>query len=523
MNLLSLAKLFTVVLSVLFIDMNFAKAAGASSEAGEKGYFNCIEGANASAACTADPESAKCKILVSRCEAGRNQSGAANEAKEAKLACKDAMKEWRDKASKGTRACAAFDKSLGETCSEKIRGCQGKIDGAFGSEFEEGSETAGLLRTILMSKIGTKSNDIGNDALTGGTACVKQYDAKTKKEDTKEYNKERRELEEKVKKQKDEAAKLNEKLREKINDITEKINALDAENKKDGLKRETKMREETTRLSKSTVDIGKKLRTLDLQIVAVNQKLSEDRFAYQTSLLDLTTDRITENCRQQVLMAKSALLGGAAAGASADQKQQLAALSSQILQGGIKGTANLNTQLKKIKEKCFEQENTKKKQIQMQASKGATNGNNQIKTIQDDIADEKKQLELDKQSLAAVKAEAEKEGNTAEAEKLKKVENLNSEMTNFQDSTNEKLKIAGEEARKLNEEIENLKLKKDFDVEPAFDDALDAITTSEASRVNAVEACNCDKEESSNNCTMLKEADIEEKPGTGRSKTKSKK
>lgn len=510
MNSFSLSKCFTVVLFLVFGQLGLAEMDGRGMQA----IIDC-----ANDACKADSTSETCKARKAECRTLQEEIRAAELAKETKVSCKAAMKEWRDKAAKGTRACNAFDKSLGKSCQERIKSCENKITGAVDGS---GGETLGFIQQIVQQSLSSKSGAIAEDVVNGGAPCVKQFDGKAKRDAEKEFTKDRRDLEDKIKKEVDKQTELNQELREKKDKISTKISDLDAENKKEALKRETKMREETTRLSKSTVDIGKRLRAYDTAILQENQKLTKIRFANQTALLELTSDKILNRCKQQLLTLKNGILNPA----SADPKDagQLKALQGQMGQGAT-GTANLTALLKQTKDACFTQENTKKQQLQIQYNEDQVNANKRIEEIQASIADEKKQLKLDQDSLASVKAENEKEGTTAETEKLTKIQNLNTELTNFQDSINEKLVNSKTQAQKLTTEIANMTIKKDFDVEPAFDDASDAIENAENSRVSALEDCGCKEGTNKDNseCTMLNSKALDnDGSGSGTSKTKTK-
>lgn len=82
---------------------------------------------------------------------------------------------------------------------------------------------------------------------------------------------------------------------------------------------------------------------------------------------------------------------------------------------------------------------------------------------------------------------------------------MNTELQNFQDSVNEKIKNSKAEAEKLETEIKDLKLKKDFDVAPAYDEAEEAYEKAETSRVSAYKSCDCANVEN-DECTMLDKA-----------------
>jgi len=512
MNSFSLAKFFTVVSVVVFSGLNHANAqstsnSGALSESGEKAYLGCISDANSNPACQSDPDSKSCKTLLDRCEAGRKSLSGTNNG------CAPAMKEWRDKASKGQRACSAFDSSLGKTCEQKMAACEKKKNGTFGGDNEDVDQTTQYLQQIVMGSIGTSSTDIANDALNGGKACVKQYSAKTKKEEEKEFNKEKRDLTDKVNKKIEEITKQNEELKKKQTSIQKDIDEIQAKAKTEKNDRDVKLRKSTEEYTKSTLDSAKKLRAMDDEIFNLNQQVAKANYNFQKNLLALTDDKITAQCKQQVLSVRAALLssGTPSSGSTSADSKQLEALRAQM-GTGAKGTANLNAYLKQIKDACFLESDTKRKDLQQQNSQAIDSLNKQLKNRQDDIAEEKKRLQVDKQSSEAAKSESDTAQTAADKERTDKLNTLNKELTDFQDTVNEKIKNAKKEQAELQKEIEDLTLKKNFDVEPAYDDAADAINEAENARVSAVQACQCndssddsssDSKTVSDNCTML--------------------
>lgn len=284
--------------------------------------------------------------------------------KESVKTCTDAMKDWRDKASAGTRACGAFDKSIGSNCTERIRACKSKIDGTFSNDEDgEGSASLGIIKQIVMQKLSTNSNSIANDVVMGGTACVKSFDAKIKKENEKDFARERRELEARIKKEKDEELKQNEKLREKKDDITKKITELESKLKKAAESRASKASEAKTAYQKKLVDSAKVIRNLGTAILQEDQKLTKARFTVQTALLELTDDKISNLCKQQLTSIRNAILSNSpSAGVTSAEKEQISGLKSNI-GTGAKGTANMNDYLKKMKETCFQQQNSKKTKL----------------------------------------------------------------------------------------------------------------------------------------------------------------
>lgn len=488
MNTFSLSKCFTVVLLMLFTTHVWAVQADNdcnSDESQKKFKEKCVIELTVkkSDGKDTDPDSSDLNKCVDRkttsCTSGNDRTVSA---------CKASMKEWRDKASKGTRACLAFDKSMGQTCQQKINGCQNKISGL--TDPSDGSPDAslGFLKQIIQSQYSV-SDAAATAAATGDVACVKQYDAKTKKEDEKDFAKEKKDLEKEIKKETDEQTKLTKELREKNDKIKKEITDLENEMKKTLAKTPIKLREETERQQKASIDTAKRLRTMNDTILAAQQKLTKLRFANQTALLDLTDDKITNRCKQQLMNLKSGLLNPSSAGdpkASADLKN----LAGQMGKGTA-GQANIERLLKQTKDACFQQENVKKQQVMLQYNEDVTNTNRQIANIQDDMAKEKAQVEAEKKSAESAKAEADKADDLTKSEEAEKAANLNAELINFQDSINDQIRNSKTQVAKLTQDIQQLILKKNLEVEPAFDDALDAIDNSEKARTSAMSDCNC--------------------------------
>ncbi|MBC7466863.1 MAG: hypothetical protein H7256_12800 [Bdellovibrio sp.] len=444
------------------------------------------------------------------------------DAREEAKSCADSMKDWREKSTKAARACGAFDKSLGNSCPAQVNACKSKISGTFATTANEsGDQSMAIIMELAKQKLGTTSNSIASDVATGGVPCVKQYDAKTKKEDGKEFTKEKRDLEARIKKETDEQTKQNEKLREKKDEITKKISELDAKLKKAAEARATKTSDAATAYQKKLVESAKVIRSLGTAILQENQKLTKARFTTQTGLLELTDDKILNRCKQQLISVRNALVSNTQATGTSASDAQIKGLKDTI-GTGAKGTANLNAYLKQIKEACFQQENTKKQNIQLQATQDTESSEARIKELNSSIDDENKSLKILKDANDTATAQANTEKTNEEAQKATDAANLNTELQNFQDSVNEKIKNSKVEAAKITTEIQDMTLKKDFDVAPAYDDAEDAIVSSETSRVSAFDACNCDTSDVSTttNCGMLNNAITN--PDKGKTSTKKK-
>jgi chromosome segregation ATPase len=201
----------------------------------------------------------------------------------------------------------------------------------------------------------------------------------------------------------------------------------------------------------------------------------------------------------------------------------LAGIAAQ-LGTGAKGTANLNALLKRTKDACFESEGLKQKSANMDITKQRSIINNKIADLQDQMSAEKKNLTIEQTSLDAAKTQIANEGKNADEEKIKKIADLNSELSNFMDTINQQLKTSQEEQVKTEEEIKTLVLKRNVNVEPAFADASEVIQSAEDSRAGAFDSCNCSGSGAKTNkllCDQLTKASINYDPTkkTGKSGT----
>lgn len=519
MNSFSLSKLFTAVLFVLVAGNAWAAEKKPVTQ-GRLDYDSCLASCdekfknNYGSRCSESDkgdDKQNCRNKADdtcRASCKTDYDTSKSDEKDATKTCTDAMKEWGDKAGDFELACTALDKSLGKSCSDRLNACKSKIDGTFNSssQSESGDQSLGIIKQMVMAKLSTSSDAIANDVATGGVPCVKQFDAKTKRENEKEFTKEKRELDARVKKEKDEETKQNEKLREKKDDITKKISELDAKLVKAGEARATKANDTKTAYQKRLVESAKAIRSLGTAILQEDQKLTKARFAVQTGLLELTDAKILNRCKQQLLSVRNALVSNAPASATSATDAQIKGVKD-LIGKGPQAKVNLDAYLKQIKEACFEQENTKKQNLQLQATQDAETSASRVAELNASIADENKSLKIAKDANDAADTQAATEKTNEEKQRATDASNLNAELQNFQDSINEKIKNSKEEAAKITTEIQDLTLKKDFDVGPAFADAQKAVKTGEELRAKAYDVCECKGAgKSKQGCTSLEKS-----------------
>lgn len=460
----------------------------------------------------------------SECIEKRSRSEINEERKEGKADCTTAKKAYTDSKAKSREACAAFTGSkekIGkeESCTDKVASCRGAVTGLFapGEDDEEESSSLGILGDIIKRQMG------GDKTATAGSeeSCVDEPDqtkreqaVKDEKAAEKEFRREKKDLEDKIKKEADEQAKLREKEREKQDDIKKKVSEIEAENKKEVLKKEKSMREQIAQLSKSSVDVAKRIRAFNIAITAEKQKMDQERFNLNTAMLELTDEKITQRCRQQFEALKIAILDSkpVAAGSSADQKQ-LEALAAQFRNKGVKGASQLKSLLNLTKKTCFETEQNKINQLNLTSSQRTQSANDKVLELQNSISDENKHVQLDQENIKKIQAETDKEKTTEEQEMLKKTSNLNEELLNMSKSTEEKDKISKAQQEKLRKDIQDLIVEhnKPRGIPKSltnFRKAEGLIRTAEDARQEAIQQCCVDKDakdKKKNGCTALED------------------
>lgn len=443
-----------------------------------------------------------------------------------KSSCMSAKKDWSDKNSKKVRACSAFDKSLGKSCEEKVNGCQAKIDNTMnpaGSNLSEStnSETGDIMLQLIKTQLSTKSDAIANDVLNGGAPCVKQFDAKTRKADQKDFDRQKADLEEQIEKAKEEQIKDKEKLDEKTAEIQKKIDQLAKDLKKSENDSAKQLSEKTSQASKSTLEASKKIRALQAQITKENQAIATLKLNNATAMFSLTSAEVTKRCKQQLVSLQACILNPAVA----DPKgtNQCEALNNQLIKGkGVASSSNVSTALQQAKDTCFKAEDDKLRATQLKYSQDLANSNDKITEIKSQIDDENKNLDLAKKDIEAAKAQSEAEKKAADDAMNAESETLSNELKKFQTTTNARMQKAAARVAKLTDDIQKLVLNKNFGVEESFSDASEAIYSAEDARQIAYSACGCETDKSSEQCASLRAADVKVDSSTSSGSTRSK-
>ncbi|MFZ3229869.1 MAG: hypothetical protein WA160_06670 [Pseudobdellovibrio sp.] len=444
---------------------------------------------------------------------------------DSKVACAAAKKEWRDKDSKGKRACNAFDKGLGATCRSKINGCQSKIDNTFGSSGSENeSETGNLMLQLVKTALATKSNSIAADAVNDGPACVKQYDAKTKKEDEKEFNRERKELEKEIEKEKETQIKEVEDLNKKTDEVQKDIDKLEKENVKEAHSAEKTLSEKTSNASKNSLEVAKRIRKIQLEINSQSQKVARDKLANDTALFSLSSAETTKRCKANLLSLQGCILLPSSAEAADVKKCE--ALNAQLIKGkGTKSNSNVTEFMQQQKDACFKADDDKLRQAQLNISQTIATSNDNIAELKKQMDDELKNLDLAKKDVEVAKAQSESEKKSGDDAMLKEIDTMNNNLFKYNSTSNTKIVKSKARIDKLTLDLQNLALKKDYGVETAFDDANDAINQSESARSDAAEVCGCNSSGStvSDVCADLMNSGIDQDPKDPKYKGSSKK
>ncbi len=505
MNAFSIIKLLTLVSFLVVGQVSLAQDAkkADSSAASTSSKKNIApEDVDSNTICSEYDNAKKCRDKKEQLE---EESSAA---RDARLECRANKTKYDELSAKSSMACGAFEKTKSpkgnkNSCAENIASCRQKIeameDTKIGSTVStDGKSSTDLMFQIAMTGIQSKLGTAASGDQSGAVSCVKEPDAKERKEAKKDKNKEIKELEKEIKKESDEQAKLLEKQREKLDEIKKKTNEIEADYKKELLKKDTKEREQTAEINKSSVDTAKKLRQYGTAITKEQQSLAKERLNYQKSMLDLTSEKVTARCKQEFEALKQGIINikiGDPSNSSSE-KQQLEALAKQY-KGKATGTAQLTELLNMAKKTCFEKANSQIADVNLASNQNIQTINGRIEELQQSINDEKKTAENNLTAIEAVKKGMTDEKAAEEKEKLDKLSALNEEVINFQTSTEEKLNISRAQAAKLQDDIRKLKLRVDFDVVTAFDEADSAILSAERARKLAVANCGCETDTSS--------------------------
>ncbi len=539
MKAFSLIKVLTVVSMILFThagwgaDVKYSsiedciKRISASCDDNEALEFRNLQKSTNDKGITTETYSLSAGAAKKECVNNKKEQlcGALNlsgkdDVKQVADSCNTAYDKYSEVATKGNEACSAFEKTeTGKSCKSKVDACANKINALTqpyspdeSTDPENPQSGVGALESIALQgvyqKLGLQGQGINGD---GSGACVKSIDRKARAQDKKDKDRDRRDLMDKIKKEKDDIVKFKEDLDKETNTVKEKQTELEAENKKSALKKDKEMREEIAKISKNTVDVGKRLRIAATNITKKQQQLANVNFEYQTSMLELTDDKVNQKCKQEFESLKAGIVsskvGSAPANASPEDKKNyeaLAALAAQYKAKGIRGTGELKTMLLSTRKACFEGANSRRNKNKMVNAQAVKNIQDEIEELKNSMNDEKKNLSLDQENIQKIQAETDKEKSQEETEKLEKLSNLNSKMQNLITSTNAKTQASNEKIQELNSEIQKLSIVDKFEVEDAYSEAEDAIGKSELARKRALSSCSCDTKSASDPvCSVL--------------------
>lgn len=419
-----------------------------------------------------------------------------------KQSCTAAFDKYSEAATKMTEACNAFDKKGGGNCKTKAESCRKKLDNLMDGVEDE--DTADTLESMA-------NTFLGNQKTTDSTnICVKSIDRKARAQDKKDKDRERKDLSDKIKQQRDKIVEYKEDLDKEKNENAKETAELEAENKKDVLAKEKQISDETSKVSKEIVEIGKRMRGYSLAITKETQNLANANFEYQTAMLEFTSEKINQRCQQEFQSLKASIVnasvGGAPAGASAEEQKQyaaLAALAAQYKSQGIKGSGSLKTMLASARKACFERANVSMSKNRMANSQTVKNIQDKIDEYKNTMNDEKNAIATAQKNIETLKSQIDKEKSQAESEKLTKLDNLSTKLSNQITSTNEKLTNANNKIEELKAEIQNLTLVQNFEVEDSYSEAIEAIEKGKLARERAYEDCNCVANTTSSQCSVL--------------------
>ncbi len=433
--------------------------------------------------------------------------------KEKRAECISAYKEWGTVASDGEAACGAFDRTLGQTCSQKVAAC-GRSIGKIFDEPKSDESNSGAEMLVAMAKAKMTSMAAPAKEEGGAAACVEQYDTKVARDAEKELKREQERLKKDIKTELDAQTKLYEDQRKKSIEIEKDIAKINKEMKKEGLKKDADMRKQLNDSAKGTLESAKKLRLMNTSITGENNKLAQLRFAHQTAMLALTDDKVALACRNQLLALKNGILKSGAIDPKAPESASIKAVADQIMNQGSKGTGNLKSLLSQAQKQCFETEKTKKSQKTLDYNQRLNEINNNIKDFQSQIAEEQKQLALSQDNLKKIQDESGKEKAQEQSDAASEIATLNKDLMLNDKTIQEKLKVSAHHAADLEASIKNLVLKTNADVKMAYTDASKAITKAENSRKGAYASCGCDKITAINKdyCSPLKDSSISAEP-----------
>lgn len=436
--------------------------------------------------------------------------------KDVKLACTDAVKEWKEAAGKSAGACDDYEAVKGEnSCEARIKACEKKISevanlynsqGTTGNGLNASGGSIDVLMQFYAQKNGIDPKTISGGGSSSGTSCLKWSNDKAD-EKKKEIDNKIERIDDKIKtvKQKivdleKEIAKENESLRKEAATLDEEKEKIQTTYKENIAKLDVKKREKYTSLNKTMQDNLVKVRNLTNAIAQVKDKMEREKFEQTQRLVDFAEDKIDSQCKSAVDTARGCFTR-AAKGEKFGDKDPCNGFSATGK--GITGTGIMVKRLNDVRNACFERAQMAQDKLRYDYQTKVKQYDQDMIEKQNQIKDLNKNAELEKQEFDAITKENETEKTNETQSSDQKQANLADKLAKLQTSTQEKIAASAKQMEQLKLEAEELAARKmpsklgiipdsnGNDISVAHREAKKAIEATEISRSTAYEKCGC--------------------------------
>lgn len=369
--------------------------------------------------------------------------------------CNDAFNTYKESLADAQSAC---DSVVGTTsrstdrrkkCSDSIRECAQLAQQTSNQTPQEEngmSSTLNLFRQVMGGD---------SDAGSNGGSCLIDIDSKEAREAEKDFRDRREKLEKDKKEIEDQAVKDQEENDKEITRITKEIEELQGKDTETAAEIDAEKREKGYETQKEMMASSKRLLDLSKQMRQANDDLRRETFSHSQRMLELTAEKQNLRCKSALDQAKSCMIKSVKGIADPACKDFPISIRSK----GAKAKAELKKQLQVVNNACYEQENSKKKQIEFEQSERLNQISNKMTDLQAEAKQQAEAQQAQSTNSQKIAEEADLKKENAKAILAKKIATLQAEMAQAARKLGTQNKLAQDRLKKYTEDVQTLELE----------------------------------------------------------------
>lgn len=497
MNTYSITKFFTLVSFMLVT--GFANSAPTkSTQSKQQCVANIIR--TCKQTCTLPDPQAKQACISNCANEDTSECDELTDSSDNKEKCEQAFKDYKEIKDDAVRACKPFAATGASTsrssdddkkkCEDKLAECQTLMQDTSSAAPETQhrySQNYELIKGIILGEDPNLLGEFGKNA--PGAGCFKPFSSKAAKDARKDFRERRKDLDKEKKDIEDQAIKDKEENDKEITELTKKAQELQRENKKTLADADVRTREQLTQAQKDLVDAGSRIRALNKQITEANDSVRSKTFAFNESLQEISTSKVTLKCKEVLNTAKECIIKNTKGGGGGETCKNFPSLRSK----GSKATAELRKQLQTVNDLCYEQAGRQKKQAQFQHQEEIKKSNDKVTELQAQLRDESQRQQIQSQDSQKIMQEAEREKQEAQANMAEQISTLQSEMAKLAENLALKIQKSNERLAALQRQVAELEVEEKTGDESATSMAMEAVSKGEAAIKEVASFCGCDQ------------------------------